>query len=494
MIQNDIQAIVLAAGHASRFGTGSNKQLAKICGQAMILYILKALQELSIPKTVVVGFQAQEVKAEIEHSKIKDINFAYQPKRSGTGDALMCSRELWNKDKILILNGDAPLINPELILDLYKAHKENNAALSICSTFVTDPKGYGRIVEEDGNVRIVEQKDCNAEQRKINKINPGIYLISKSLLSELIDQITPSPISGEIYVTEIVRLAGLKKEKIYTHPVNYEYVRGVDTLETLFEAEQIKRSELIKNFMAKGVRFTLPQSNHLDIDVKIGKGSVIGAGVHLLEKTEIGENVEVGAYSIIEKSKIENEVIIKSHSVISDSIIKNRAKVGPFAYLRNETILEENSSIGSFVEVKKSRLDSKSKAKHLAYIGDATIGKNVNIGAGVVIANYDGFAKHKTKIEDNVFIGSNSLLVAPLNIGKGAFVAGGSVINKDVDENDLAIGRARQENKKDYALKLREKNRTIIPAKIEDTKSLGCIEDKSISNHSEAIKKTEKII
>lgn len=499
MISSDIQSIILAAGHSSRFNTGITKQVAPICGQPMILFILKALEKLNIKKTVVVGFGAEEIKKEIEKAQIKDVAYSFQPKRKGTGDAVACSKEHWNKDNLLILNGDAPLIDSELLQELIDEHKKHNSDLTICSSFVCNPTGYGRIIQDNNQIKIVEQKDCTEEQKEINNINAGIYLISRALLEKLIDELPVSKASGEVYFTEIVRLAGELNKKIYVHQTNYDLVRGVDTIEALYEAEQIMRGKLIRKFMKAGVRFMFPATVHLDMNVEIGKGSIIGAGVQLFDETVIGENVNVGPYSIIEKSKIENEAVIKSHSVISNSILKNKSKVGPFAYLRNNTILEEDASIGSFVEVKKSKFDCKSKAKHLSYIGDTIVGKNVNIGAGVVVANYDGFSKHESQIHDDAFIGSNSLLIAPIKIGKNAIVAGGSVINKNVDENDLAIARSRQENKKEYALKLKTKNSkkdecNIIPAKTEEKQNSLSNKTSVVIDSFDVSNKTEKII
>ncbi len=239
--------------------------------------------------------------------------------------------------------------------------------------------------------------------------------------------------------------------------VPFDDVRGVNTLQELWEVEQIKRSELIKHWMLRGVRFELAQSIHLDIDIEIGAGSFIGTGVHLLRGTKIGEECFLGAFSILANSQVGDGSTVHSHSVIQDSSIGCNVHVGPFARIRENGVIGDNAEIGNFVEVKNSTIGDKSKAKHLSYIGDAHIGSQVNIGAGTITCNYDGARKYKTIIEDNVFVGSNNTLVAPLHIGKESYTAAGSIITKDVPSESLAIGRARQENKIGYARELREK-------------------------------------
>jgi len=450
------RAIVLAAGKSTRFKTKRSKLLYYICGRTMILYPLKELEALNIPVTLVLGHQAEEVWAEVEKAKVSNVNFVVQEKQLGTGHAVECTKDHWDKKNILILNGDMPLVSKELFEMLHQEHEQSGAAVSFLTTMVFNPKGYGRVIGEDGNYSIVEEKDCNDEQRQVSKINAGVYLFDREFLAEYIQKVPKSPVTGELYLPEVIRLACENGFKVNAVPCAFDDVRGVNNLQELWEVEQIKRSEFIKYWMMNGVRFELAQSIHIDIDVKIGAGSFIGTGSHLLGHTVIGEECFVAAFSIIENTNIGDNTVVHSHSVIQNSNIGTNVHVGPFARLRDNVAIGNDVTIGNFVEVKNSQLGDSTKTKHLSYVGDSTVGKNVNIGAGTIVCNYDGISKNKTIIEDDAFIGSNATLIAPVKIGKGAYTAGGSTINQDVPAECLAIGRAKQVNKDGYATKLRQ--------------------------------------
>ena len=422
----------------------------------MILYPLKTLEEMGIPSTLVLGHQSQEVWSEVEKSQTKNVNYVIQEQQLGTGHAVATTRQNWDQDNILILYGDMPLVNRELFEQLLTEHQEENATLSFLTTMVLDPHGYGRVIEEDDKFYIVEEKNCTPDQRQINKINAGIYLVNKKFLQSTIDLLPKNELTGEIYLTDLVKTACDQNLKVHAIPVAFDYVRGVNNLQELWAVEQIKRSEVIKNWMANGVQFELAQSIHIDIDVKIGAGSFIGTGAHLLGNTVIGEECFISAFSIVENTKIGDETVIHSHSVIQNSVIGANVHVGPFARVRKNVVIGDFSNVGNFVEIKNTHIGDHTKTKHLSYIGDATVGNNVNIGAGTIICNYDGHTKNRTEIDDNVFIGSNNTLIAPIKIGKGSYTAGGSTINKDVPDNTLAIGRSQQENKVGYADKLRK--------------------------------------
>ncbi|MBY0353986.1 bifunctional UDP-N-acetylglucosamine diphosphorylase/glucosamine-1-phosphate N-acetyltransferase GlmU [Candidatus Babeliales bacterium] len=475
------QAIVLAAGQASRFKTKKTKMLFNICGRSMILYPLKVLEDLNLPMTLVLGYQAQEVRNEIEKAGIAKTQFVIQTEQKGTGHAVACSEETWDQEDILILYGDTPLVPKELIRNLLIEHQESKAIISFCSTLVLDPAGYGRVIGyNDGAVRIIEDKDCTEEQRALNRINAGIYVIKKSFLKENIHHIKPSTTSGEIYFTDLINMASDQGLPVHVVNVPYDNVRGINTLQELWSVEQIKRSEFIKHWMLQGVRFELAQSIHIDIDVEIGAGSFIGTGVHLLGKTKLGEENTIGAFSIVENTTTQDDVHIHSHSVVQDSIIENGAHVGPFARLRNNVVIGAHAEIGNFVEIKQTTIGAHTKMKHLAYLGNATVGQNVNIGAGTVLCNYDGEQKHPTVIEDNAFVGSNNTLVAPITIGKDSYTAAGSTITNDVAQDSLAIGRSKQVNKEGYAKKMREKLQ----------KKTSCANDKKALNFLGAVKTT----
>lgn len=451
------RAVVLAAGKATRFKTKKSKLLFNICGRSMVLYPLKTLEELGIPMSIVIGYQADELKKEISTAGVTHLEFIHQTEQLGTGHAVSLSSSTWDKENILVLAGDTPLITKDLIIQLITEHQTKNATISFLTTHVMDPSGYGRVIEQNGKYEIVEEKDCSEKQRSITCINAGVYMIKTTFLQEFINTIEKSLVSGEFYFVDLIKKASYNNYPVQAIPVPFDYVRGVNTLQELWEVEQIKRSEMIKHWMLQGVRFELAQSIHLDLDVQIGAGSFIGTGVHLLRGTRIGEECFVGAFSIVANSVVGNNSTIHSHSVVQDSTIGSEVHVGPFARIREHVSLGDHTEIGNFVEVKNSTIEAKSKAKHLSYLGDALVGKNVNIGAGTITCNYDGFKKSKTIIEDNSFVGSNNTLIAPITIGKESYTAAGSVLSKNVPEESLAIGRARQENKTGYAKKIKAK-------------------------------------
>lgn len=450
------RAVVLAAGKATRFKTKKSKLLFNICGQAMILYPLRALEALDIPVSLVLGYQAAAVQNEIEQAHVKDVTCVVQEQQLGTAHAVACTQSTWDKEDILILYGDMPLITKELIKQLLADHKVHNSTITFFTAYVIDPTGYGRVIEHEGKIKIIEENDCNDEQRNINRINAGVYVMKRAFLDEYLASIKKSAVTGELYLPDLILLACDAGLPVHAISVPYDNVRGVNTLQELWGVEQIKRSESIKYWMARGVRFELAQSIHIDMNVEIGAGSFIGTGVHLLGNTKIGEECFVGAFTIIEETVIGDSTTIHSHSIIQDSTIGDAVHVGPFARLRDNVTIEDKAEIGNFVEVKNSQIGQESKAKHLSYIGDARVGSNANIGAGTITCNYNGVTKGTTIIEDGAFIGSNNTLVAPVQIGKGAYTAAGSAITQDVPADALAIGRTRQINKNGYAKKMRE--------------------------------------
>lgn len=482
MVGYNTRAIVLAAGKSTRFKTKKSKLLFNICGQAMILYPLRALEALDIPITLVLGNQADTIKEEVERSGLKNTGYVIQEQQLGTGHAVACTTETWDHDEILILYGDMPLLTKELIGQLLLEHKTRNATITFFTSYVMDPTGYGRVLEHEGSFNIIEEKDCTDEQRSINRINAGIYVMKKSFLDAYMPKLGKSAVTGEIYLPELIRMACENSLTVHAISVPYDNVRGVNTLQELWGVEQIKRSEFIKYWMARGVRFELAQSIHIDMNVEIGAGSFIGTGVHLLGKTTIGEECFVGAFTIIEDTTIADSTTIHSHSVIQHSVIGSNVHVGPFARLRNNVSLGNNVEVGNFVEIKNATIGDNSKTKHLSYVGDAEVGSHVNIGAGTITCNYDGQQKHTTTIADNAFIGSNNTLIAPVTIGSGAYTAAGSTITKDVPSDALAIARSQQINKLGYAKKLRDQSDNGSNIKNNIDKLSTMIDDKESSD------------
>lgn len=456
-MNNNLQAIILAAGKSTRFNTEKTKLAEKICGQAMILFPTKLLQELQIPTIVVVGYQQEIVKKIITGHHGTDIEFVLQEEQNGTGHALGCTKHLWNNDTILVMNGDAPLITAETITLLYQEHIKNNAAISfvLSSNEHHAGKAYGRVVNTNNIISIIEAKDFTGDTNQPHDINAGIYLINKSFLQNYITTLNDDNAGKEFYITDLVQIASHNNLIVTTTRAPFDTIRGINTFQELLIAEQIKRSELINYWMSQGVRFAATDTIHLDTDVSIGQGSSIGNGVHLRGTSSIGKNCIIKEFSCLDNVILEDNTTIHSHCVISNSYIQSGAQVGPFAHLRSQVTIGANSAIGNFVEVKNSIIGQETKAKHLSYIGDSSVGSHVNIGAGTITCNYDGVNKHQTIIQDNAFIGSNNTLVAPVTIGNNAFTAAGSTITADVPDNALAIARSYQTNKYDYAKKLK---------------------------------------
>ncbi len=459
----NVHAIVLAAGKATRFNTGNTKVIEKICGQAMILYPTRLLASLQIATTVVIGYQKKTVQKIVQKVHGDSIDFVVQEEQLGTGHALICAQPLFKKDNILIMNADVPLVDEQLITTLYQKHIESGAVFSFVSAHCTDAESrYGRIVEKDGLLEIVEAKHFVGDYNENCCINAGIYIARKDFLENYMHELQQT--GKEFYITDLVKIASQKKLTVTVVNASFDMVRGVNNYEELWAVEQIQRAHLIKYWMKQGVRFVAAQNAHIDLNVTIGAGTFIGAGVHVLGESKIGKQCVIEAFSSIKDSTIEDHVAVKGHSIVEDSHIYERALVGPFAHVGPKAKVGAESCIGNFVELKKSVIGKNSKIKHLSYISDASVGNNVNIGAGTVTCNYDGTHKHQTKIEHNAFIGTNNSIIAPLTIGKDAFTAAGSTITENVPENALAIARSRQINKLNYAQKLRLKQEGLLSA------------------------------
>lgn len=455
-VQPHVQAIVLAAGKSSRFKTGTTKLAYTLCGKEMVLYPLTMLQQLSLPTTMVVGYQKEILKDIVEKAQLT-VTFVEQQEQKGTGHAVTLTKDQWSADHILVMNGDVPLVTAELIQQLIEKHCENNAVVSCIVSHNADPSltGYGRVITKDGITSIVEAKDFTGDPTATCCVNAGIYMFKRSFLEQYTEQLTPNNNAKELYLTDLIGIAskaGLPLELVYAP---FDMTRGINTLKELWTAEHIKRSELIAYWMDRGVQFTAAQTVHLDSDITIGAGTRVEAGVQITAGSHIGENCTIGAHALLHNAVLAAHVTIKPHSMVYDSTVATQAEIGPFAHIRNNSSIGAQSVIGNFVEISRSTVAEKTKIKHLAYAGDAHIGSHVNIGAGTIIANYNGVAKNKTVIEDHVFIGSNNCLIAPVTIAQHAMTAAGSTITEDVPENALAIARARQVNKEGYAHKVR---------------------------------------
>jgi len=457
MLRN-LQAIVLAAGKSTPFNTDKTKLVEKICGQEMILYTTRLLESLCMPTTVVVGHQKELVQEVITKKHGDKVHFVTQEEQHGTAHAILCARDSFNEEHILIMNGDMPLVSGEIIEKLYTKHMSTNSTVSFIVAHNDDPSGrfYGRVVQQENNkIMIVEAKEFNGDFNDHCFINAGIYIVTKSFLQANIDEIEKDETSKQFYFTDIIKIASDQNQPITTIQAPFDRIRGINNFQELWAAEHIKRSELIKYWMDHGVRFSVAQNVHIDLDVTIGSGTYIGCGVHIQRGSSLGKNCFVHEFSAIENSTLADSVTIYSHCIVKDTHIGSYAKVGPFAHITENTTIQAHAVVGNFVEVKRSVIGAYSKAKHLTYLGDADIGANVNIGAGTITCNHDGKNKHTTTIKDGAYIGSNNTLVAPVTIDENAFTAAGSTITSFVPKDALAIGRARQINKDGYAAKLR---------------------------------------
>jgi len=455
----NMEAIVLAAGKSTRFKTERNKLLEKICGQEIILFSTKLLEQMDIKTTIVIGYQKELIKETVKSPHQNRIDFVEQTEQLGTGHAVACAKNKCEKEHILILNGDVPLITKEIIEKLYNKHVESDSVISFVTSHYTGPDHtYGRVIFDNNGIKIVEAKDFKQNMNDLHCcINAGIYLVKKAFLEEYICKIEKSSVTNEFYLTSIIETASKSHLNVETIKAPLDKIRGVNTFEELWAAEQIKRSELIKHWMRNGVRFNVAQNIHIDIDVEIGSGTEIECGVHLIGKTTIGKNCKIRKFSSIENTILEDNVEIFPNCVIRDSRIKKESQVGPFAHIHTQTNIEKETIIGNFVEIKQSTIGKYTHAKHHAYLGNATIGSRVNIGAGTITCNHDGITKHQTTIKNNAYIGSNNTLVAPVTIEQNAFTAAGSTITENIPKNCLAIGRSRQINKEDYVQTLFEK-------------------------------------
>lgn len=458
MTHHSLQAIVLAAGRSSRFNTEKSKLTYIICGREMIAYNTHLLNELKLPATYVVGYQKEQIIPIIQKIYHGHPSFVEQDKQLGTGHALLCSRSNWSAEHILVMNCDQPLITAELMQNFIDAHIESSADCSFVVSYNSDPglKGYGNVIKDHTGIKIVETKH-SGESLYNCLINAGIYIFRRSFLEKEISNLQEASDSGELYLTDLIEKASANNYRVETYNAPFDIIRGVNTLKELWTVEHIKRSSLISYWMDHGVRFSTAQNVHLDLDVTIGSGSYIGAGVLLVKGTKIGSNCWIDAYSFIGNSIIGDNVTVQPHSVINDSTLLSQSNVGPFAHIRANSIIGSRATIGNFVEVNRSSIGNNTKAKHLSYLGDAQIGNQVNIGAGTITCNYDGVQKHTTIIEDEVSIGANNSLVAPITIGKGAYTGAGSTITQSVAAHSLAIARARQITKLNYVKELQAK-------------------------------------
>ena len=448
-------SIILAAGEGTRMKSKIPKVLHEICGKPILDYVINASKNANVEKNYcIVGHEGEKVKEAIKDS---NVIFKTQPIGDGypygTGYAAMQAMDCIEDDStVVILYGDTPLITDKTIKKLIEYHKENKYDGTVLTAFLDDPTGYGRIVRDSkGHIlKIVEHKDAKEEEIKIKEINSGIYCFNGRLLKYALGKIDNDNAQGEYYITDVIKVLKEEGYKVGAYVVDDPIeIHGINSRVQLAFCEKIMRKRINENYMMEGVTIINPESTYIESGAIIGKDSIIYPGAIIIGDTVIGEDCIIGENSRIENSKIESKVEIYS-STITDSTVDYGCHIGPYAHLRPNSHLGKNIKIGNFVEVKNSKIGDNSKAGHLAYIGDADVGKNVNVGCGVIFVNYNGRSKFRTLVEDNAFIGSNSNLVAPVVVKEWGYIAAGSTITDEVEKGSLSIARARQVNKEGW--------------------------------------------
>jgi len=445
----NIHTIILAAGKGTRMNTNLPKVMQPLGGQSLISHVIKTAKESSKNITVVVGHEKALLK---QHLATIDpqILTADQDEQLGTAHAVKTAAHLIKDgEKVLVLYGDVPLISSRTIAALI----DSGQGCTLLSMILTDPTGYGRVVTNDQNqaLKIIEQKDASDDERLIQEVFTGILLIDGQLLKAALEDINNQNAANEYYLTDLVEILSAKGVKINCIQANPSEVMGANNKKELHELESILRNMGSEKLLEQGI--TLLDATRVDVrgDVEAGKDCSIDVNVIFEGKVTLGNNVTIKSNVVLQDVSIGDNSVIESFSHLSSAIVGSNCNIGPYARLREGSEIGDNAKIGNFVETKKTKLGDGAKANHLAYLGDADIGKKTNVGAGTITCNYDGTNKHKTSIGEESFIGTNSSLVAPVNIGKGAYVGAGSVITKDVPDEALAVGRGKQVIKEDWA-------------------------------------------
>jgi bifunctional UDP-N-acetylglucosamine pyrophosphorylase/glucosamine-1-phosphate N-acetyltransferase len=457
MSNNDLAIVVLAAGKGTRLKSSLAKVLHRAGGRTLVEHIVRACEPLKARETVVVvGHQAEQVAALVE--PLGAVIVLQQP-QNGTGHAALVAKHALGRAKIaLVLPGDAPLVRTETLKALLATHRNGNAAATVLSAVVADPAGYGRVLRKSETAvsAIVEESQLTDEQREINEINSAIYCFTLEKLWPALAQVKPNNKHRELYLTDAIAVLSSKGETVLAQVAgDSREVLGCNTRADLAEVDRVFREWKRSALMDTGVTIQLPETVLIDPDVTVGEDTVIEAGVQLLGKTKLGARCAVRAGSILTDAILGDDVTVEPHCVVVQSRLDEGVIIGPFARLRPGNHLKAGSRIGNFVEVKKSTVGEGTKVPHLTYLGDTRVGPKTNIGAGTITCNYDGFQKYPTTIGKGVFIGSDSVLVAPVRIGDHAYIAAGSTITENVPADSLGIGRGRQVNKPGWAAKKR---------------------------------------
>ena len=447
-----LAVVILAAGLGTRMKSDIPKVLHHVCGRPLLSYVVDAALSVAPARVVVVTGPDQDAVAEVLPARCER---ALQRERRGTGDAVRAGLDVLAgfEGDLAVLVGDAPLVSGELLSDLMQGHRASGAGITVATAILPSPGHYGRVLRYPGGTvqGIIEARDADPEQLLTSEVNTGFYVFDATLLRRLLPQLRPSNAQGELYLTDAIHLALAEGERVETHVVaDREVMLAVNSRVELAELNTLMRRRLLDRLMISGVTVEDPGNTYVDWAVQVGRDTLIRANTHLLGNTVIGAGCEIGPGSFLRNAVVgDGARVVSSHLV--DCVVGARCSVGPFAYLRPLAVLDEGAKAGTFVEIKNSIIGEGSKVPHLSYVGDTVIGRNSNIAAGNITANYDGFEKHQTRIGDNVRTGSDTTIVAPVTVGDGAFTAAGSVITHDVPPGALGVARSRQENIEGYA-------------------------------------------
>lgn len=453
---------IMAAGKGTRLKSKHPKVLHEVGGKPLLAHVIAAATKVVPAKDVyaIIGHEAERVRQAVAQT---GVHFVLQEPQRGTGHALMVAKDaLSNYDQVMVLSGDAPLIRAETIAKLRDFHASRGAAMTLLAAKLENPTGYGRVIRKSAKSEelqaIVEEKSATTAQKKIAEINSGFYAFAVPELYRYIDRLKTDNPHAEFYLPDMAAVLRKAKQRVVvTCAEDADEVLGGNTRAELADIDQLMRLSKCFQLMDDGVTIFYPPSCVIDNDVEIGSDTVIEPFVQLFGKTKIGQDCRIRSYSVIRNAKIGDGVVVLPGCVIDEAEVKAGATVGPYSRVRPGSEVCEGAHVGNFVELKKTRLGRGSKANHLSYLGDSEIGENVNVGAGTITCNYDGVRKHRTVIEDEVFVGSDSTLVAPVRLGKGAYVGAASCITDDVPPDALALGRARQILKENWAKAKRSK-------------------------------------
>lgn len=469
-MHNEFAIVIMAAGRGTRLKSKRPKVLHEIGGRMLLLHVIAAAKMVVAADQIycVIGHEAERVRGAVAATGVQ---FVLQAEQRGTGHALQMVKAHFAlsgdvlPENLLVLSGDVPLIEPATIERLFEVHRREHAAMTVLTAVPRDPTGYGRVLRaypgEAAVSAIVEQKSLRPDQMTSPEINSGIYCFKTEALFAELDSLSTDNAHGEFYLTDVAAmLVADEKRVVASKAESVDEVLGANTIAEMMHLDQTMRMRKALRLMAEGVTIFRPETCVIDQDVVVAADTIIEPYVQLLGETKIGSECRVRSYSVIQDSVLKDRVLVRNGCILDRAFVGDGATLGPYAHLRPESRIEDEAHVGNFVETKKMVLGKGSKANHLSYLGDAVIGEGVNIGAGVITCNYDGVHKHLTEVADGAFIGSNSTLVAPLQIGKKSYVAAGSCITDEVPANSLALGRTRQTVKQDWAKKKTQKDRT----------------------------------